>query len=154
MTNEELHQHIQAIREALNAGVVIVDNAAFGPVEQICITKNERDGAGIKIKPTAPPKLREWYLSDADLQTEPYDKAHDGLPQRIDVYRRTDKFNRDKMPDLYIRVREVSETADAEIAELRRNHDALCRAITEYFNGTGVCPPTLLECMTRHEANL
>lgn len=34
---------------------------------------------------------------------------------------------------LLVLFREVSETADAEMAELRRNHDALCRAIDEYW---------------------
>jgi len=94
----------------------------------------------------APPKLREVYLHSRQIPCE--------FGNTASVEGRIIFASDSGAPESWIRFREVSETADAEIAEKLRNHDALCRAIRDYHNGIGCFQPTLLECMTKHEAHL
>lgn len=91
------------------------DGSAFEPESQY------------RIAP-APPKLREFWLSSFDMA-----KRHTGAhgEKSIDVYVKNPV---ERHPEYFIHVREVSETADAEMAELRRNHDALAKLADEIIS--------------------
>jgi len=72
--------------------------------------------SGLEYRITlAPPKLREVWLYGPTLGAHQMSAWTTPPPDR----------------HAYVRFREVSETADAEIAEKLRNHDALCRAIDD-----------------------
>jgi hypothetical protein len=96
--------------------------------------------AEYRIASPAPPKLREFAVEPESIGPMTY--TH-----------KCYEYDGGRLRSL-IHVREVSAEADAEIAEKLHNHDALVRAIGEWFDERGDAPYPLRVYLDKHGAKL